>query len=68
MKNLPVGAELFNADGRTDEETGRHDKASHFSQFYEHVYERECEFEVWIQIPHIKAQGNPLVKAMNFKA
>jgi hypothetical protein len=32
MKTLPVGAELFRVDGRTD----RHDKAnSRFSQFFE---------------------------------
>jgi hypothetical protein len=34
MKIPPLGAELFNADGRTD----RHNKAdSHFSKFYEHA-------------------------------
>jgi len=33
MKILPVGAELFHADGRTDGQT--HDEAnSQFSQFY----------------------------------
>jgi len=31
---LPVGAELFHTDGRTDRQTDRHDEASgHFSQF-----------------------------------
>jgi len=28
MEILPVGAESFHADGRTDEETDRHDKAN----------------------------------------
>jgi hypothetical protein len=36
MKILPVGAELFRADGRTDRHVDRHDEAnSHFSQFRE---------------------------------
>ena len=36
MKIRPVVAELFHAGGRTDRQTGRHDKAnSSFSQFCE---------------------------------
>ena len=36
MKILPVGAELFHADGRTDGRTDRHDEVnSPFSQFCE---------------------------------
>ena len=36
MKIRPVGTELFRADGRTEEQKDKHDKAnSHFSQFCE---------------------------------
>jgi hypothetical protein len=36
MKILPMAAELFHADGRTDGKTGRHDEAkSRFSKFCE---------------------------------
>jgi len=36
MKILPVGAELFREDGRTEGQADRHDEASsHFSQFCE---------------------------------
>jgi hypothetical protein len=36
MKILPVGAELFHADGQTDRETDRHDEAnSRFAKFCE---------------------------------
>jgi len=34
MKILPVGSELFHADGRTD----RHEANSHFSQICESAY------------------------------
>ena len=38
MKIRPVGAELFQVDGRTDEHTDKYGKAkSHFSQFCEHA-------------------------------
>jgi len=36
MKILPVGADLFRAEGRADEHTDPHDEAnSGFSQFWE---------------------------------
>ena len=40
MKGLPVGAELFHVDGRTDRQVNRRrDEAnSHFSQFYERIW------------------------------
>ena len=39
MKIIPLGAELFRADGRTDRQTDRHDEAnSTFSQFCESAY------------------------------
>jgi hypothetical protein len=38
LKIRSVGAELFHADGRTDRQTGEHDRAnSRFSQFCERV-------------------------------
>jgi len=41
MKIHPVGAELFHADGQTDERMDRHDKAnSRFSQFCERAWKR----------------------------
>ena len=39
MKMCPLGAELFHADGQTDEQADRHDKAnSRVSQFCELTY------------------------------
>jgi len=36
MKILPVGAELFDSEGRTDRQMDRYDETSSpFSQFYE---------------------------------
>jgi len=38
MKICPVGAEFFNADGRADGRTDRHDEANtRFSQFCKHA-------------------------------
>ena len=41
MKIRPVGAELFHADGQTDEQADRHDEANiHFTQFCDLAYKR----------------------------
>ena len=38
MKILPVGAQLFHADGWTDGQTDKHDEANgRFLQFFERV-------------------------------
>jgi hypothetical protein len=45
MKIHPVGAELFNADGRTDRQTDRNDEVnSSFSQFCERA---QLEVLIW---------------------
>jgi hypothetical protein len=79
MKILPLGAELFHAEGRADRETDRHDEAkSRFWQFceraskrnkittYQHGPSMSLHRQI-LSVLHLPLQysGRPLFKAYN---